>query len=125
MKNTGSILSVLLVAACGVSAVAAEPLSGRDGFALGCNYWASHAGTEMWRRWDADVVEKDFAALEAHGVGGRGSAPNDTVNRRGGFVMVDPSVRRLKRPVASRLKCVILTNGGGPSRRTRGRGNRL
>jgi len=39
-----------------------------DGFQVGCNYWASHAGTEMWRRWDADVVERDFAKMAAHGM---------------------------------------------------------
>lgn len=39
-----------------------------EGFRLGCNYWASHAGTEMWRQWDAESVEKDFAVLEAHGM---------------------------------------------------------
>ncbi len=30
----------------------------------GCNYWASHAGTEMWRNWNAEAVEADFARLE-------------------------------------------------------------
>ena len=34
-------------------------------FFTGCNYWASHAGTEMWRNWDAEVVEADFARLAA------------------------------------------------------------
>lgn len=32
-------------------------------FFTGCNYWASHAGTEMWKNWDAEVVEADFARL--------------------------------------------------------------
>ena len=68
MKILKMLVSSLLVVACGVSAGATEALVGMNGFALGCNYWASHAGTEMWRRWDADVVEKDFAALEAHGM---------------------------------------------------------
>ncbi len=57
---------------CGVAAMAmlnaaaANPFGNR--FELGCNYWASHAGTEMWRNWDAESVEKDFALLEANGV---------------------------------------------------------
>ena len=68
MKILKMLVSSLLVVACGVSAGATEALVGMNGFALGCNYWASHAETEMWRRWDADVVEKDFAALEAHGM---------------------------------------------------------
>ena len=37
--------------------------------------------------------------------GGRGPGTNDTVKRysRGGWVMIDPSVRRIRRPVACRL----------------------
>jgi hypothetical protein len=34
---------------------------------IGCNYWASHAGTNMWRRWDPTVVEADFALLARRG----------------------------------------------------------
>lgn len=34
-------------------------------FFTGCNYWASHAGTEMWRNWKPEVIEEDFARLEA------------------------------------------------------------
>ncbi len=37
-------------------------------FVMGCNYWASHAGTFMWRNWKADAVAKDFAALRANGI---------------------------------------------------------
>jgi beta-galactosidase len=37
-------------------------------FTLGCNYWASHAGTRMWTDWRADVVERDLAALAAAGL---------------------------------------------------------
>ena len=37
-------------------------------FKLGCNYWASHAGIEMWKNWDAEQVEKDLAVLSANGV---------------------------------------------------------
>lgn len=37
-------------------------------FAIGCNYWASNAGMYMWRNFDAEVVEKDFALLSANGV---------------------------------------------------------
>ena len=51
-------------------------------------------------------VSESTASTYLRQMGGwRGSAPNDTVKRysRGGFVTVDPSVRRLRRPVASRL----------------------
>ena len=37
-------------------------------FFSGCNYWASHAGTFMWRNWDAAAVERDFKQLSSHGV---------------------------------------------------------
>jgi beta-galactosidase len=33
---------------------------------IGANYWASHAGTMMWRDWRADIIEKDFALLRAN-----------------------------------------------------------
>lgn len=36
-------------------------------FVTGVNYWASHAATEMWSKWDEAVVDRDFAALAAHG----------------------------------------------------------
>lgn len=37
-------------------------------FILGCNYWASDSGTEMWRNWSEDTVRKDFAQLSENGV---------------------------------------------------------
>jgi hypothetical protein len=37
-------------------------------FVVGCNYWASHAGTAMWRDWRPDVVESDFRDLAAAGL---------------------------------------------------------
>lgn len=33
-------------------------------FFVGCNWWASHAGTNMWREWDATVVESDIKKLK-------------------------------------------------------------
>ena len=30
---------------------------------LGANYWASHAATQMWRKWDAEAVEADLRVL--------------------------------------------------------------
>lgn len=38
------------------------------GFVVGCNYWASHAGTAMWSEWRSDVIEKDFQALSEYGI---------------------------------------------------------
>lgn len=37
-------------------------------FSVGCNYWASHAGTNMWKDWNPEVVEADFARLASHNV---------------------------------------------------------
>jgi endo-1,4-beta-mannosidase len=37
-------------------------------FHLGCNYWASHAGTGMWRDWQPDTIRADFAALHQNGL---------------------------------------------------------
>ncbi len=34
-------------------------------FAVGCNYWASHAGSAMWRDWDEAVVRADLGKLAA------------------------------------------------------------
>ena len=40
--------------------------SGR--IAVGANYWASHAATEMWRKWDAKAVEEDLHVLSENGI---------------------------------------------------------
>ena len=37
-------------------------------FMIGCNYWASHAGIDMWNRWDKAQVEQDFALLRENGI---------------------------------------------------------
>lgn len=37
-------------------------------FTVGCNWWASHAGTAMWHDWRPEVVEADFAQMAAAGV---------------------------------------------------------
>ena len=37
-------------------------------FILGCNYWASHAGCEMWAQWDETVVENDLKRCSENGL---------------------------------------------------------
>lgn len=37
-------------------------------FLLGCNYWASNAGTEMWNDWSEETVDGDFAKLAEYGI---------------------------------------------------------
>ena len=39
-----------------------------DTFWFGVNYRASHAGTNMWRKWDEAIVRQDFASLREQGV---------------------------------------------------------
>ena len=37
-------------------------------FVFGANYWASHAGTNMWHEWDASIVEADFIRFKENGL---------------------------------------------------------
>lgn len=37
-------------------------------FVVGANYWASHAGTAMWRDWRPEQVDEDLRRLAAHGL---------------------------------------------------------
>jgi hypothetical protein len=37
-------------------------------FIVGCNYWASHAGTAMWRDWQPEVVDDDLRRLAEAGL---------------------------------------------------------
>lgn len=36
-------------------------------FVTGVNYWASHAATEMWSKWDEKVIRKDLKVLADNG----------------------------------------------------------
>lgn len=71
MRKMTLVLSFSAFVVGGVFACRCEghSLFNRDNvFMTGCNYWASHAGMYMWRRWNADVVEKDIAELARNGV---------------------------------------------------------
>ena len=37
-------------------------------FMIGCNYWDSKHGTDMWRYFDADVIRDDVSSLAKNGV---------------------------------------------------------
>ncbi|MBR5586558.1 MAG: beta-mannanase, partial [Clostridia bacterium] len=37
-------------------------------FIIGCNYWASNAGADMWRKFDLDIIDKDLKILSENGV---------------------------------------------------------
>lgn len=43
-------------------------LTNPGSFVVGCNYWASHAGTRMWSDWQPDVVEEDLRQLAEGGL---------------------------------------------------------
>ncbi len=44
------------------------PLTQNGKFVLGCNYWASHAGTNMWTNWRPDVIDKDLKQISDAGL---------------------------------------------------------
>ena len=64
MKTT-TLCAVMAVTAMTLAVNAAFLPSGK--MALGANYWASHAATEMWRKWDAKAVDEDLRVLAANG----------------------------------------------------------
>ncbi|MDF2926906.1 MAG: Endo-beta-mannanase-like protein [Paenibacillaceae bacterium] len=37
-------------------------------FAVGCNYWASHAGIDMWSDWNREAVEQDLQVMAEAGI---------------------------------------------------------
>lgn len=39
-----------------------------NNFIIGCNYWASNAGAEMWNNWDVDIVKNDIKVLSQNGI---------------------------------------------------------
>ena len=43
-------------------------MDSKEKFIIGCNYWASNAGTYMWRNWDEAVVEDDLKKLADCGI---------------------------------------------------------
>ncbi len=45
-----------------------KPFLPPHAFQLGCNYWASHAATGMWRDWQPETIRADFAALRQSGL---------------------------------------------------------
>ncbi|OGV43164.1 MAG: hypothetical protein A2X48_16290 [Lentisphaerae bacterium GWF2_49_21] len=45
-----------------------EALTKSGSFTVGANYWASHAGTNMWKDWRPEVIDRDFKTLSAAGV---------------------------------------------------------
>lgn len=46
----------------------ATPVFAAGQFVVGCNYWASHAGTAMWSDWRPREIQKDLAGLARQGL---------------------------------------------------------
>lgn len=61
-------VALLLSGAASVQAEAGSAFGREDGFFVGCNYWASHAGVYMWRDWRPDQVERDLDRLASCGM---------------------------------------------------------
>lgn len=40
----------------------------KNEFLIGCNYWASNSGTEMWRNFDESVIRNDLKILTENGI---------------------------------------------------------
>jgi len=69
IKNT--IFTLLLLVAClSVNSQNNKQLSltQSGGYVLGCNYWASHAGTNMWKNWRSDIVDSDLKQISDAGM---------------------------------------------------------
>ena len=45
-----------------------KPLFESGTLEVGCNYWASHAGTAMWHNWDPECVAADLKAIASRGM---------------------------------------------------------
>ena len=69
---TSRLILVLTALACAQASANESPATAQ-GFLpsgkviLGANYWASHAATEMWRKWDAAAVDADLRTLAENG----------------------------------------------------------
>ena len=67
LAEIGAFVAVAGMALTG-PAKEASPFFEPGRIAVGCNYWASHAGVCMWRNWNPAQVEKDLDLMAAHGM---------------------------------------------------------
>ena len=75
MRESRPLLATLAAVLISFFSRAQSPTAGPENqltqpgaFSVGCNYWASHAGTHMWRDWRPEVIEKDFRQLSESGI---------------------------------------------------------
>ena len=66
-RTAGLFVTACLVGAAGWDCRAEDAFLPSGRMALGANYWASYAATEMWRKWDAKAVDEDLRVLAANG----------------------------------------------------------
>jgi hypothetical protein len=61
---------LLLLTSIAVSAQNNKQLSLTESgkYVLGCNYWASHVGTDMWKNWQPEVVDADLKQISDAGM---------------------------------------------------------
>jgi len=68
MKKRNSLILVLAFIASVSFAQEPKLLTQQGTFAVGVNYWASYAGTHMWRDWKPEIIEQDFKQLSENGI---------------------------------------------------------
>ncbi len=64
-------LTMMLGACSGeLSAQQNNPISltGNGTFFVGCNYWASNAGTNMWKDWRSEIIDADMKQISESGM---------------------------------------------------------
>lgn len=67
-RTCNRVFATLLLASVCFRLGAVTNLFDDDEFHLGCNYWASHAGVQMWRNWNPQQVESDLDDLAGCGI---------------------------------------------------------
>lgn len=68
VRKTATLVAFAILIAGNKSAAQENILTQPGNFVVGCNYWASHAGTRMWSDWRPEVIEKDFQQLSENGI---------------------------------------------------------
>ncbi len=64
------ICLIFIVFATRIEAQENKPISLTQSgkYVLGCNYWASHAGTNMWKDWRPDIIDADLKQIADAGM---------------------------------------------------------
>jgi hypothetical protein len=74
MKKNGIVVIAIIIAIslffnCSIAQQSSTISITEPGkFVLGCNYWASHAGTNMWKDWQPDVIDADLKQIAGAGM---------------------------------------------------------